>query len=379
MLLTIPFLFLLQRADRGALKRVGVLVVAALVVASTAGGVISEMSFRALGLGDRSAGESAAQQRVKIEFPKENLLEIRMDNLRPSRPFEGKWRPWSADFQADTGYQSLLSKKVANLFWYPTWFFPFSLGYLLWRRNLPGLWFGVMGCGALLAPAVVDFGFFEGEILRWLFVFNLASSICFGLALGSLLQRIGRLQGRLVLLLLVGAFCTVGLRISLSDALRALENPGTPLPIGRPGVVPRVGLVPRPFQLLKHHFALSEDDLEAARWLRDNTSSNTLILSDDLNLDVNARAALIGLSGRFPAGYLAPETATSNPQEYPRAPELVRFLLSGEVDELKGLEFDYLLIHRSRRAPSTLSQLEEGEHFRQVHQVGDVVIFRSVP
>ena len=67
----------------------------------------------------------------------------------------------------------------------------------------------------------MDFGFFEGESLRWLFMVAVGGSICFGLTAGTVLEQIRNRWVRTVLLLLLLAVSTVGLRVSLLDAVTA--------------------------------------------------------------------------------------------------------------------------------------------------------------
>lgn len=375
MLLAAPWLFLVVRGS-AHFKRLLLATIVAAVVAGTAGGVGKEMVQRALGGSDQGA-ESATQQRVQIKLPKPNILQIRMDNLRPSRPFETKWRPWSADFQSSTAYADVRTKRVLNIFWYPVWCFPLVLLYLLKNRNPVGLWFGTIAFGAALAPAIVDFGFFEGESLRWLFVVAISASLCFGIALGALLEQIRNHVIRGCILVLILIFTTPGLRLSLHDSFMAVKNPGTSLPIGRPGVVKGVGLIPRPFRLLTHHYSLQKQDFEAAEWIRNNTPKDSLILTDDVDDRVNARAAIIGLQGRFPAGYVEPDGPTSNPQAYPRADAVYSFLKYGGVDSLDKLDCRYAVLHKNRYSQDWLQGLAAQKRMEEVYENELVVIFRS--
>lgn len=371
MILASPFLVWALGGGRSRVKLCSVMVVASLLVATTAGGVLTEMAGRAAGLGG-PVQESAAQQKVKISIPKDKLWQVRLDNLRPARPFEGKWRPWSANFEASTEYSSIFSKRLLNVMWYPTWCFPLALAYFFWKGHPVGVWFGILGFGAGLAPSIVDFGFFEGEILRWLFVVAVCSSLCFGLLVAEVCKSVRAFWARGLVLAAVLLMGTVGFRISVSDAVWALRHPGQALPIGRPGIVPGTGLVPRPFSLLRHHFGLTRDSFAVAAWIRENTSQDALVLADDLQADVNARAAFIGLSGRFPAGYLRPDSPTSNPQEYQRAPEVVSFWQTGETKHLAKTAAQIVV---ARSQTPACDGLETSSEWTEAHRVGEFRIF----
>ena len=373
MILAAPCLFFVVSGVDHA-KRLTITLLMALVMAGTAGGVGKDMVQRALGRGQATA-ESAVQQRVKIKIPKDNLFQIRLDNLRPSRPFETRWRPWSANFESSTAYADVRSKRLINIFWWPVWCFPLALLFLLKHRNIMGVWFGTLAVGAGLAPSIVDFGFFEGESLRWLFVVAVGGSICFGLAAGTVLEQIRNRWVRTFLFLLLLAVSTVGLRVSLLDAVSAVQHPGQPLPIGRPGVVEGVGLMPRPFKLLKHHYSLKDEDFEAAAWIRRYTPQEALILTDDVKGRVNARAAVIGLQGRFPAGYVEPDGPTSNPQSYPRSSHVYDFLDDGEATSLKKLGASFVVLHKGRYSQDWLQSLARQPGIKEVYENDLIVIF----
>ena len=200
-------------------------------------------------------------------------------------------------------------------------------------------------------------------------------SICFGLTAGTVLEQIRNRWVRTVLLLLLLAVSTVGLRVSLLDAVTAVGHPGQSLPIGRPGVVEGVGLIPRPFKLLKHHYSLKDEDFEAAAWIRRNTPEEALILTDDVKGRVNARAAIIGLQGRFPAGYVEPDGPTSNPQSYPRSPHVYDFLDYGQATSLKKLGASFVVLHKGRYSQDWLQSLARQSGIKEVYENDLVVIF----
>lgn len=331
-------------------RAVAVMLVTALLVACTAGGVLTEMAGRALGI---SQGEqSMAQQRVQLQVPKSALFQVRMNNLRPSRPFETKFRPWGVEWAASGDYKPIWGRDLLSVMWYPAWFLLPSLAFLAWRGSRPGLWLGCVGLFSLLVPAVVDFGFYEGEATRWLFVTAVGASAAFGLALGELVE-LSSGQGRvaaLVGLAVVLWFNSPALTLAARDMARAYRNPGTPLPIGRPGVVPEAGFFPNPSRMLSHHYGVDEAERETALRLRELAQPEERFLADDFSRPANARGVLVGLAGIYPAGNEPPPEGSDNPDLYRQSPQVQAFWRTGDPGWLAPLGVDWLMLAPNRHA-----------------------------
>lgn len=373
--LTLPLLFLnaQELGWKTKVQKTLGLGLFSLLIASTTGGVVTGAVKHVL-QGDLNE-RNAQQQQVTVRFPKDKIFQVRRDNLRPSRPFEGGARPWGADFQASNDYASLLSAPILNTFWYPVWFYPLTFGLLVWKRSASGIWFGSIGLLAALVPGVVDFGFFEGEASRWLFVTNLGGTICFGLALGDLWDRQSRRWPKTIVLATVLAFCGAGFYRSAHDLAPALRNPGSSLPIGRPGVVPGVGLVPEPFRLLAHHYQLQNSDFQAAEWLRENSSPDDRFLIDDDHLRYNAKAAMIGLAGRLPAAYLPQVVAATEPSSYRRRLQIDQFWRTGDPRLLIGLDVDWVVVHTSQHKTAIMEAIWGSDILEKKVRFGEVEIF----
>ncbi len=343
--LTMPLMILVapSGARRLTTLRVTGIGLLALVVAATAGGAFTDLVSR-----EPSDIGQAQRQQVSVKLPKDDLFMLRGDNTRPSRPFEGKMRPWKADFSPTQSYQFALGSRIRDLFWYPTWLAPFACLLCLLRRHQVGLWFGGLAFFAWLVPSLTDFGFYEGEALRWLFVTAVAGSITFGLAVGMIWEKFHSRWWSHLGLMLVLWFASAGLIRSVPDMYWALKNPGEPLPIGRPGVVAEVGLIPKPFSLLSHHYGLTHDDFQAADWIKENTPRHARILADDDGESANYRSVMIGLEGRLPAGYLPQVIDLTEPSGYRRRLQIDEFWKTGDSRLLAGLEVDWLLIHSSK-------------------------------
>ena len=369
--LTLPMIALVRGRGRlrESLQRMAIIGVGALVVASTTGGAITDLVRRSEGQ------HNAQQQQVTPRFPKLRPFYVRLDNMRPSRPFEGKMRPWGADFSPSQDYDFALGPRIRNTFWYPVWLSPLAIVYLLLKRHRVGTWFGTLALLAWLVPSLVDFGFFEGETLRWLFVSGVGGAICFGLALGAFWDRYPNRWWSVAFMALALWFGSAGLVLSVTDMARALQYPGEQLPVGRPGVVPSVGLIPRPYALLSHHYGLTQDDFEAAAWLRKNSSRQARVLSDDGAKVANYRCAMFGLEGRLPAAYLPQVEDATEPSSYRHQLQIDRFWLTGDGRLLPGIEVDWLLVHRSWHQPSTLVGLQSSPYLKLEVEIGDVQLY----
>ncbi len=341
----------------------------ALVVAATIGGAFTDLASR-----NSSAGE-AKQQQVSVKIPKSELFMLRTDNMRPSRPFEGKMRAWRADFSPSQDYAFALGTKIRDLFWYPTWLFPLAFLFCLVRGQRIGVWFGGLAISAWFIPSVVDFGFFEGEALRWLFVTAVGGSVVFGVVVGDLWDRSPKRWWSGLLLTLVVWFSCAGMIRSVPDMVWALAHPGEELPIGRPGIVPGVGLIPDPYRSLASHYKLTEDDFQAADWLEKNTPNGSHLLADDDESSVNARCTMFGLTGRLPSGYLPQVTDSTEPSGYRRRLQIDEFWATGDARLLAGLGVDWLMVHSDRRSEDVLQRLDKEPGLKRVQSFGKVRIY----
>lgn len=363
--LTMPLMVLVAPVGQRwvTFKRVVAVGFMALVVAITIGGAFTDLATR------RSSESQAWRQQVSVKIPKKELFMLRGDNVRPSRPFEGKMRSWKADFSPTQSYLFALGPRIRDLFWYPTWLAPLAFVLCLFRRHRVGVWFGGLAFFAWLVPSLTDFGSFEGEALRWLFVTSVSGSILFGVAVGMLWDRRRPQWWGVLGLATVLWFSSAGLVRSVSDLVEALKSPGQQLPIGRPGIVPGVGLIPKPFPLLSYHYGLSDDEFQAAEWIRRETPRQARILADDDDDSPNRRSVMIGLEGRLPAGYLPQVTHANEPSNYRKRLQIEEFWRNADSRLLAGLGVDWLLVHSPRTIPET------GKGLKLAKEIGKIKIY----
>lgn len=327
------------RSAARAMVAVGVL---ALLTAATLSGVVRSTA--------RGAPESGSEQTIRVRLFKKELFSLRTDNLRPSRAFETRARPWRADFSSSSEYRPIWSRAILNTFWYPVWLLPFSTLFLAWyflRRagSEAGLWWASVAWLSLLTPALADFGFFEAETARWLVVVALGAAVAFGLALATLWRMAPRIGIPVALLAI--AMSSVGLQVSFKDMVNAYRHPGESLPVGRPGLPPGNGLLPDPGLALKYHYGISADVLEAARWIRDHSKLGQHFLCDSWDLPPNARGALIGATGCLPAMEAHPPVWSRSVNSYQTNLQQRGFWATGDLLRLDP-RVDWLLVSRSQ-------------------------------
>lgn len=297
----------------------------------------------------QGAPESGAEQTIRVRVFKKQLFCVRADNLRPSRAFETKARPWAADFSPASEYRPIWSKAIMDTFWYPVWLLPLTSLFLLWRvrhrgDSEAGIWWAALAWCSLLTPALADFGVFEAETARWLVVTALGAAVCMGLTLARL-WRSAPMFGRPLAIVML-ALCSFGLKISLSDMLDAYRHPGQPLPVGRPGLPPGNGLLPDPQRALEYHYGISADVLAAADWIRSHSTPGQQFICDSWDLPTNARGALVGAVGLLPAMEAVPPVEARSIDSYQPNLQQRGFWATGDPMRLSH-KVDWLLVTRS--------------------------------
>lgn len=355
------------------------------------GGAISHLVKGKLGLTEVNLNthHQMQAQHVSVEIPKEKLFQVRTDNLRPSRPFETRLRPWSVDYTPTDHYVPIWSKKIRDTYWYPVWLVPFTLFWLLRVRSGLAFWFFCLGGLGSLVPSLIGFGYFEQETGRWLSYTATGWSTAFGLMVGWLLTRpLGKAR---IFATIFGLwalwFGTAGLWLELSDMRNALANPGQQMPDG-PGRIQGAGILPDPALSLSYHYKFEEGDWEAAAWLRANADPQERflmnygdeaprlgfrprILSGGL---LNRRGCMVGLAGIRPVGITGgPENELAAPNFSPALQTWI-FWGTGDVRLLKPLKPDWVVANESTLAPAIVERLHSDSRLeKRFHSKGRTV------
>ncbi len=165
----------------------GFIVLASLIPAFIQGGTLTNTAKRYLftegGGTARQEDMIGVTQEISVKFPKEDLLLTAHSG--------DKFSIFSARMVKETGFFMF--------------FFPVTVLIMALSRNYYGILWGIVSVIALLVPATVDFGRFNVESLRLLFVTGMGAAMLFGISIGVVYERLSR--GRLPkAVLLVGCF-----------------------------------------------------------------------------------------------------------------------------------------------------------------------------
>ena len=381
-------------------KALPLLIVAGLV-ACTVGGALTQIARRVVS-GQAHHATTQAQtmqsQQLQLHFPKADLLLLRRDNLRPSRPFDTEVRPYWADSRPSQALAYLWAPAITSSFWYPTWLWPLVALWLLVPRNRPKepatAWFFWLGLGAMLTPAVVDFGYFNNESARWLIVTAVGLSTSFALMLGSLYESsTGKLKGLVAVALVALIYLTwPGTRAALKEMLHAVASPGSTLPDGSPGIVPGGSLVPNPRRSLAHHYGFTDADWNAVTWLHDRARKGERFLAnyaDEAPADIRAHTEVVsggqlnviglqvGLTGLFPAGLTgAPVNPSASPMFSPSL-QARAFWFDLRPERLEPLNVQWLLA--SQLEGDLLGRLRADGGLTEAYSQTGREVFRVAP
>lgn len=164
-------LLLMSRRGRWRPRYVGVttvIVFASIAIATVEGGVLSEVASRHLATYQRAAKPTAVsdfslvEQHVALRFPKERFAITSWDG---------------------TEY-SVFSRRLLSESSVFVLFLPLATGLMFVLRRYWALMVAVMGDLAILVPASVDFGAFNGESFRFMFFAGVAAAIVCGMMTG---------------------------------------------------------------------------------------------------------------------------------------------------------------------------------------------------
>lgn len=390
-------LFVYTLSKRERYKQFCLLVLTAFVVAALEGGAISHLFQRLVsGPADYqvNAKKSYQSQTVELHIPKQDLFWLRLDNLRPSRPFETKLRPYEADFRPSRGLAPVWSGAILQCFWYPVWLSPLVLAWVVRSRNGLAGWFFSLGVFSVVTPCLVSFGYFENETGRWFFGAALGFSVAYALALSELINTSGRLRYFGYALLVWSLwFDFVSLPMELREMQAAVAQPGQPLRDGSPGVVPGGGLVPTPQLSLAHHYRFGEADWSATQKLREVTKSmpgdykSQRVLTnfrDDMP-PTNGRGVELatggllniiglqtGLSSVLPAGIACAPQNEWSPPMFSQTLEARAFWADPQEWRLRDLKANWLLIHEENLDGALRERLFKQLKLTEVYRQGSV-------
>lgn len=353
-----------EPARRPALRPILAVLVISALLACVEGGVVTSSLAKRLGVGHEVASATqAAGQEVSLRFPKERLLQVRLSNLTPAKPFETKFKPWKPDGQPTDDYAPLWDPRFFSGFWLTAWLAAVPIVFLWRKRQAGGLWFAAFGLLAVLVPATVDFGpVFEFETFRWLFACGLGLAIAWGVTLPAwVAAKEGRARAvALGVALLVTWYCFLGAHKYLVGMQEAYRNPLVQHPTGLPAFMPDARYLPDPYGQLAWQFKMTDQDLAAAAFLREHASPGESFAGNLEDWSANPKGALVGMARTPLYGHSQPfEDRELRPPMYSPSPQSTVFWAFLREDLLVPLGVDWLFVRTDRLPAPAVRLLDE--------------------
>lgn len=338
------------------------------------GGILSSVAQRAL-RGFEGDAETLAEQnvslQVSLDFPKEKFLQIHLGRepyQRYSSTLDTKFLRGLRPQLDEGGYSFIFGPRVLVIHWLATWLSPLGLIWAWRKRSLAGTLLGSFGVVAFLIPGFFDFGpLFEREYLRWQFAAGVAFAALFGLWSAHLVGRYRRLA---IPLFLFVAMNSLAAEKSLNDILidfrRNPEAADRALTFWYPPTGDWFVSVPE--------IRFTPDDMEAVRWLRENSQPGDRTLSDFQSVGHTSmlrEAAIGGLSATYMVGHELPAPWTP----YATAPYLpsaatMAFRQTGNPEIAAGIGARWLYLDSQSTKPIGLEPVfRSSQGLREIYEV----------
>ncbi|MCA9775354.1 MAG: hypothetical protein KC800_01500, partial [Candidatus Eremiobacteraeota bacterium] len=308
---------------------------------------------------------------VSLDFPKSKFLQIHLGRepyQRYSSTLDTKFFRDLRPQLDEGGYSFIFGPRVLVIHWLPTWLAPLGLVWAWRRRSLAGALIGSFGVVAFLIPGFFDFGpLFEREYLRWQFAAGVAFAALFGLLAAAAVTRYRRLAIPLFLLI---ALNSLAAEKALNDVLiefrRHPEAAERALTLWYPPTADWFVSV--------EEIRFTPDDLEAVRWLRENSLPGDRTLSDFESVGHTSmlrEAAIGGLSATYMVGHELPAPWTP----YATAPYLpsaatMAFRQTGNPEIAAGIGARWLYLGPDATKPSGLEPVfRSSQGLREIYEI----------
>ena len=333
-----------------------VLVIAG-VLALVEGGIVTELAkrhvFRASAGPQFREEERRMSHELKIRIPKPGFT--------ITGPFKGDEYPlWSRRLAEDAGtFVPLL---------------PLTGALMLLRRKPWGILMAGLSALAILIPALIDFGTFNSESLRFLIVGGAGGAMLFGVALGMLWEKArgwGTMPRAIVAVVLAGVAS-----ISIWPSARSAYD-----------VLRAAALYPRDHYLVAEewgctvvlpHLPCEPIDVSAAIALRPFIRPGDHVLvdfrDDNLATLMSAEATFVTFARTFLSGPGLRIVPEGNPSQMTPLWDAEGFrarvfFATGEVSILDDLDVDYVSLNPANLAPSVYAKIRRDPRLERVVHV----------
>jgi hypothetical protein len=356
-LLTLAVLIRSRRWRTPRLITSAAIMVAALTVSMVHGGTLTDFGRRFLpgahaGVAESSPEAALISQHVRIHFPKGRI---------GFTAFDGTPYPlMSLRSLEETGPAAAL--------------LPVTIALLLRSRRYWALLFGLIGAVAVLVPATLDFGAYENDSYRFLFLGGIGASVALGAVLGLGLDRLstsGRLPGRarLVTAAVIGLACSA----SAVTSGRALAD------VGRRSHE-------YPFAITNwacisiHRESCDPVDAAAAGRMRAWVGRGDTILTNIANEpdpDFIAHSVIGSFARAFVTGHgvrvaLDPTQAVGRDVKEQAGYRAIAFWATGAMELLDDMRVDWLLLDPSRLSADVRARLSQSPRLQLAHREEDL-------
>jgi hypothetical protein len=323
-------------------------------LALTQGGVLTEVAKRNITRQAVDVSRSEEDRRMSHELK----IRIPKPGFTITGAFRGDEYPlWSWRLAEDAGTFAPLLPLTALL--------------MIVRRKPWGVLLAGLAFPSILIPAVVDFGTFNSESLRFLIVGGVGGALLFGVTLGMVWDAI-RMRGtpiRAVVAVVLGALAIVCFRPSARFAYEVIRDTAryphdhylVPEEWGCTTVLPR-----RPCEPI---------DVAAAVALRPSLPSGDRVLvdfrDDDLASLMSAQATFITFARTFLAGPGLRILPEANPSQMTpfwdgEGYRARAFLGTGEVDILDDLGVQYVYLNPANYPPNIYDRIRNNPRLERV-------------
>ena len=298
---------------------------------------------------------SATPAEPLLRFPKHPFLSIRL-GADPYRRFSNAlntalFRSYQPPLD-NGGYSSIFSYKVLILHWLPTWLLPLTILWALYRHNLCGFMFGLVGIIAYFTPALIDFGpVREADYFRWEFLAGLGAAGLMALFLDDLLFLAGNIANKWIHYTVIGILITF-IAANLVGAQRLINN--VVIEAQRSSEAAYLILTPwypktKDWLLHNKRLELTQNDWELANWLWDHNTRPSVIWKDHSKSFGNLLkcAAFNGLAGALSCEHSS-TPVWQMPNNMPHIPNQITtaFEFSQDPTLVAGLGANWLITEK---------------------------------
>jgi hypothetical protein len=330
--------------------------------------------FRKETTANLTSNEISNMQKISMSFPKKEFMQIYLGPgqfQRISVPFPIIFPGFDYEkLSAGYSYAGVLSPPFLLLVWFPFYLAPFTLWYLLRKRDVAGLCLWLFGFFSFLVPATVNFGpVFEEEYLRWEGAAGIGFAGALGIVMACIIQHISnRASGKRVLLGVLGIFIALNVIGALSYVNMMVINyerffigkNNNDVSISNHGLPDPIAL------LIARDIGIKPIDLQMCSYLRERTVKGDTILRnfhERDSRDILPEATVAAFAGANMMGHTFPPSEEELRFSPFRMGIVARaFWSTGDTRLLEELSAHWIYVDRISLEPGVYEKLRSSNH-----------------